>query len=311
VKTLRSRYRLLGPIGRGGSGTVYEAEDLRLPGRVCAVKEVRLAPGDDAERAAAAEALRSEAAMLARLDHPSLPRVSDHFAEDGQLYLVMDFVPGQDLGAVVTDARSRGRWLEEAQVVRWAEDLCAALTYLHQQEPPVVHRDVKPANVKLTPDGRIRLVDFGLAGPAGDGEPHTVTLVAGGGSRAYQPLEQYGTAARVDARADLYALGATLYHLLTGRAPAAAGDRFLDPSALVPVRQLRPDVSAPLSRAIEATMALHPDARPPSAEAVRQLLVSPGGPSSSELADALRQNAWLLLAVITLLLAALAVTMAP
>ncbi len=313
TSVLRDRYRIAAPIGEGGMGAVYLADDLRLPGRQCAVKEILpLENADEAVAAAARARLRREAAVLARLDHPGLPSVTDHFESGGRVYLVMDFVPGQDLKAVITDARSRGRALDPLQVQRWAEELCRILTYLHRQVPPVIHRDIKPANIKLTPDGQIRLVDFGLAQPAGvvpGGQ--TVTVVSGGGSRAYQPLEQYGDGAQTDVRSDLYALGATLYHLVTGRPPPSAQVRFLAPERLRPVLKERPEVPHHLAAAVNSALALHPDDRPATAEAMRQLIIAPAAPTSAAWSVALRRNAWLVAVVITLLLAALALTVRP
>lgn len=312
AKILRRRYRFVAPIGEGGMGSVFLADDLRLPGRQCAVKEIRLlADGDETLIAEWRDRLGREAAILARVDHPALPHVTDHFESSGRLYIVMDYIPGQSLQAVITDARSRGRTLDEAQVIGWAEDLCRALTYLHRQDPPVIHRDVKPANIKLTPDGQIRLVDFGLAEPARAADGRTATVVSGGGSRAYQPLEQYGEGGAVDARSDVYALGATLYHLLAGRPPAPARDRFLDPEQLRPLTQVRADLSARLAAAVTMALALHPDERPPSTEALRQMLVSPAAQPPGAWSAALRRNAWLLAVVITLFLAAIALTLRP
>ena len=289
-------------------GAVFLADDLRLPGRQCAVKECLRAAGHAALEASAHAALEREVAVLARLDHPALPHVTDHFQEDGQLYLVMDFVAGMDLKELIVDARGRGRTLDAAQVVAWAEDLCRALSYLHRQDPPIIHRDVKPANVKLTTDGQVRLVDFGLAVPAGGSQ--TVTVVPGG-SRAYQPLEQYGDARCVDPRSDVYALGATLYHALCGHPPPAAQERFVAHGLLSPLSELRPDLDSRVATAIMSALALHPDDRPASAEELRRLLVggAPAAPAApDQWSGALRQNAWLIVTALTLLLAALAVT---
>ena len=320
-RVVHERYRVLGEIGHGGMGAVFLAEDIRLPGRECALKEIRVPQGVDPQAAQQMrDAFLGEAALLARLDHPGLPRVSDHFEQEGVSYLVMDFVPGHDLAALLDDARRRGRRLDVAQVVGWGEALCEILGYLHRQRPPVVHRDVKPANVKLTPDGQLKLVDFGLATPVGP-EPEAVTVtVQAGGSRPYQPLEQYGADGEADPRSDLYALGATLYHLLSAHAPPSARERFLDPEVLRPLAELRKRVPRPVGEAIEAAMALHPDERPPTAEALRRLLVarSPSGAESHRAqpvdlpqepwSSAWRQNLWLLALLTALLLAALAVT---
>lgn len=310
---LRERYRLEAAVGEGGMGTVYLAEDLRLPGRRCAVKHVAW-HGHRAAGIARAEGERflREAAILARLDHPALPKVSDYFESDDGAWLVMDFVAGQDLRAILVDALSRRRQLDERQVVRWAEDVCGALTYLHAQDPPIAHRDIKPANVKLTPDGQIKLVDFGLAHPVEAADGRTVTVVTGAGSRPYQPIEQYGDGAHIDARADVYALGATLYHFLTGHAPPSAQERFLG-RPLEPLQVLRPDVSSPVAHAVASAMALHPDDRPASAEALRRLLTGavPAGrlePASGWI-DALRANAPLAAVTAILAAAAIALTM--
>lgn len=308
-RVVAGRYRLVAPIGEGGFGSVWLAQDLHLDGRDCAVK-IFAALGE-----AAAEALRIEAGTLTRLDHPVLPRASDAVVEDGSAYLVMDFVPGRDLQAVLVDAWRHGRRLDEATVLDWADDVLSALSYLHRQAPPVVHRDVKPANLKITPDGQVRLVDFGLAGPlSSDGR--TLTL-RGTGSPPYQPLEQSG-GREVDGRADLYALGATLYHLLAGRPPATAAARFVNATELTSLTDHRDDLSPTVAKAIERAMALHPNDRPPTADALRLMLrershgsTPSNGASSGELATALRKNLWLAVAVVVLFLAALAISLTP
>lgn len=263
---------MIADIGHGGMGTVHLAEDRRLPGRHCAVKTHR--PPAGLPPSAVRDALdrfAEEARLLARLDHPALPKVSDHFEDGGVGYLVMDFVPGQDLAAILGNAIGRDRRLPVETVLGWADALCGALAYLHRMRPPIIHRDVKPANIKLTPDGQLRLVDFGLARTQSVGDGITVT-VSGGGSRAFQPLEQYGDAASVDPRADVYAVGATLWDLLVGRLPASAQERFLDRSALLDLMALRSDVPRAVADVIESAMALHPDDRPMDAHDLRARL---------------------------------------
>ncbi len=243
---LRDRYRIVELIGRGGMGAVYKAEDVRLVGRLCALKEVLPDPsGVPGAEEQTHDQFYREASTLARLDHPNLPKVSDYFAENGREYLVMDFVPGHDLRELIDDARRQDIFLPEDTVLAWAVQLCDALTYLHTQDPPVLHRDIKPSNIKLTPRGVVKLVDFGLVKLLLPDDNRTVTVVQGRGTQAYTPLEQYGgDTGHTDIRSDIYALGATLYNLLTGQVPADAKQRFLKPGSLVPPRDVNPRISA-------------------------------------------------------------------
>jgi serine/threonine-protein kinase len=318
---LRDRYKIIALVGQGGAGAVYQAEDLRLEGRMCAIKEVRPQPGANPEAIAQAqEQFRREASILARLDHPNLPKVSDYFSRDGQDYLVMDFVPGRNLKELLDEARRQGRFLEEERVLAWAQQLCDALAYLHGQDPPVLHRDIKPANIKLTPEGRIKLVDFGLVKPLDPEDPRTVTVLQGLGSLPYTPLEQYGgSIGHTDTRSDIYALGATLYHLLTGRAPATAQERFLKPDALPAPRSINPQLSERTEAAILRAMAMHPEERPQSIEEFRALLFADVSAPDYALPEldrarpspwlqALQENMALLVLVLILLLLAIAVT---
>jgi eukaryotic-like serine/threonine-protein kinase len=280
---LRERYKIIAPVGQGGMGAVYRADDLRLEGRVCAIKEVHPDPEATPEALAQSrEQFRREAFTLARLDQPNLPKVSDTFTEGWREYLVMDFVGGQDLRQVMEDRRRQGEFLDNETVLRWADQLCDALEYLHTQDPPVVHRDIKPANIKLTPEGLIKLVDFGLVKLLAADESRTVTVLQGRGTVAYTPLEQYGgDAGHTDVRSDIYSLGATLYHLLTNRPPADAKQRFLDPDVLTPPRSTNPRISPGTERAILAAIAMHPNERPPDVAAFRELLhASPLAPPS-------------------------------
>lgn len=263
---LRGRYTITGLIGQGGMGAVYLADDLRLEGRKTAIKEVGLdsygAP-DDPMTQQAREQFHREASVLARLDHPNLPKVSDFFYEDGRDYLVMDFVPGRDLREILEVARAEGKFLPEPQVLGWAAQIGEALTYLHRQSPPVLHRDIKPSNLKLTPEGRIKLVDFGLVKIMVSDDDRTVTVLQGRGTAAYTPLEQYGgDAGHTDSRSDIYSLAATLYHLLTGELPADAKERFLRPQALRRPREFNPAISPQTEEGLLWGLATHPAARP-------------------------------------------------
>mgnify|MGYP000291889089 CR=1 FL=1 len=271
--TLRQRYKIIRPIGQGGMGSIYQAEDVRLEGRLCAIKEVLMDPGlPPRTQQQAREQFYREASVLARLDHPNLPKVSDYFSEADRDYLVMDFVPGRDLKELMDEARQNGRFLSEADVLAWAAQLIDALDYLHHQDPPIVHRDIKPSNLKLTPSGRVKLVDFGLVKLLAPDE-RTVTVVQGLGTVYYTPLEQYGgDTGNTDARSDIYAFGATLYHLLTNEPPTEAKQRFLRPESLRPPRSLNPAVSPRVEKAIQWAMAMHPDDRPPDIATFRDIL---------------------------------------
>lgn len=314
---LRERYRLLERIGQGGAGTVWRAEDLRLAGRMTALKAILPEYGGEDVRRERQAQFHAEASVLARLDHPALPKVSDYFEDDGTDILVMDFVDGPDLRQVIDAALAAGELLDVDRVVRWAEQLLDVVAYLHAQTPPVLHRDIKPANIKLIAGERIKLVDFGLVKPLDPADPRTLTVARGVGSLPYTPLEQYaGDTGHTDARSDLYAVGATLYHLLTGRPPDTAQDRFLLPSALARPRRLNPDIPARVESAILSAMALHPERRPPTAEALKALLVgdaplsSPVDVGTSGMAwrNAIWENAGLIALVALLFLLTLVAT---
>lgn len=315
---LRDRYRLTNIVGQGGMGCVYRAEDLRLPGRLCAVKEIQpdIAGSADERRQAREQFLR-EASILAQLDHPNLPKVSDYFSVGDREYLVMDFVPGKDLKQIVDEHVRQGQLLEEASVLGWAAQILDALEYLHTQAPPVLHRDIKPSNIKLTPAGRIKLVDFGLVKRQSP-DDRTITVIQGRGTALYTPLEQYGgDDTHTTVQSDIYALGATLYHLLTVQAPPDAKARFLQPRGLRTPRELNPDVSENVSACVLWAMEMHPDDRPESVTLLSQTLngdrrrpafVNRSSVNESSLVDAVKANAWLAAATLMLLVAALVAT---
>jgi len=277
-KVLRSRYRIVEIVGQGGMGSIYRAEDLRLAGRFCAIKEIQIDPNSSPrQQEQAREQFHREASILARLDHPNLPKVSDFFSEGNRDFLVMDFVPGTDLRQKIEEARSQGRFIPEEQVLDWAAQLCDALHYLHTQNPPVVHRDIKPANIKLTPEGVIKLVDFGLVKIMAPDDARTITVVQGRGTAFYTPLEQYGgDTGHTDPRSDIYSLGATLYHLFTNEPPAEAKTRFLRPNALIPPREINPQLSPRSERAVLWALAMHPEDRPATIRELREVLFSSG-----------------------------------
>jgi len=316
---LRGRYKIISPVGQGGMGAVYRAEDLRLEGRICAIKEVRPDPDASPETLKQSqEQFRREAFTLARLDHPNLPKVSNTFSEGQRQYLVMDFVAGKDLRQVIEEHRREGEFIDERQVLKWADQLCDALEYLHGQTPQVLHRDIKPANVKLTPGGLLKLVDFGLVKLIAADRSRTITVLQGRGTLAYTPLEQYGgDTGHTDVRSDVYSLGATLYHLLTNQPPADAKQRFLKSDALTPPRAINPQISPSTERAILAAMAMHPDERIPNIAAFREMLhktslptsLQPLVPARGEWDQAISENRGLLAVALTMALLSVLITL--
>jgi WD40 repeat protein len=257
---LLDRYRIDRVLGHGGMGAVYLATDESL-GIPCAIKEnLNLSPESERQ-------FKREATLLASLRHPNLPRVTNHFVLGNQQYLVMDFVEGEDLKERL---EQEGRPLDEADVLRWGEQICYALTYLHGLNPPIVHRDIKPANIKITPAGEAMLVDFGIAKAGASGQKTTTGAV--GLTSGYAPPEQYGTG-RTDARTDEYALAATLYTLLTGQAPPDSVERLLGNKTLTPIAQLRSDLSPHVAAAITRAMEINPDNRFPSVGAFQDVLL--------------------------------------
>ena len=257
---LHKRYRIVEILGQGGMGSVYRAVDENL-GVDIALKENLFTTDEYARQ------FRLEAVILANLRHPNLPRVSDHFVvgEQGQ-YLVMDFIDGEDL----RQRMERVGAISEEEAIMIGAAMCDALTYLHTRKPPILHRDIKPGNVKITPDGHIFLVDFGLAKVV-QGTQATTT-----GARAmtpgYSPPEQYGTA-RTDPRTDVYSLGSTLYAALTGIIPEDGLARAMDNAQLTPLRKRNSKVSRRLAAAIEQSMAIDPADRFQVAEDFKKALL--------------------------------------
>src|SRR5438105_1225495 len=208
---LQNRYRVERQIGEGGMGAVYIATDERF-GSTVALKETFF---DDPSLR---KAFEREARLLNHLRHSALPRVSDHFNEEEGQFLVMEYIPGEDLSAML---KGRAAPFPTAQVLAWADQLLDALEYLHTQQPPVIHRDIKPQNIKLLPRDQVVLLDFGLAKGAPLQTRVTATGSLFGYSFNYAPIEQM-QGAGTDPRSDLYSLGATLYHLLTATTPPDA-----------------------------------------------------------------------------------------
>jgi serine/threonine-protein kinase len=259
---LNNRYRVIKQLGQGGFGAVYEVEDQNSKSR-CALKE-NLDLWDEARRQ-----FKREAMMLATLRHPSLPRVTDYFSisPDSQ-YMVMNFVEGYDLETVIERVNKP---LDEKKVLTWIDQICDALSYLHSQNPPIIHRDVKPGNIKITPSGVAMLVDFGIAKIF---KPDIrTTLGARGVSPGYSPVEQYGHGT-TDERADIYAVGATLYTLLTARKPPESIARVTG-ETLQPMHELNPTLSQHVELAIVRAMEILAADRYSSIAEFREALKAP------------------------------------
>jgi tetratricopeptide (TPR) repeat protein len=259
---LISRYQLVSRIGQGGMGAVYKASDTRLDNRLVAIKEMSKAglPATLLEEAEAA--FEREARLLGKLLHPNLPRIHDHFTENDRSYLVMDFIDGETLEEYLDN---KGHVpLPTEQVVNWAEQLCDVLSYLHNHQPPIIFRDLKPANVMISESGHIFLIDFGIARIFKPGQSHdTVAL----GSPGYAAPEQYGKAQSTP-RSDLYSLGALTHCLLTGDDPSER------PFFFRPASQLNPAVPSGLSALLQRMLEMDAERRPASAQEVLQSLRS-------------------------------------
>ena len=272
---LQNRYRVVRLLAEGGMGAVYEATDERL-GNVVALKKTRFS--DDTMR----KAFEREARLLARLRHAALPVVSDHFTEDDGQFLVMQFIPGDDLEEMLS---KRGEPFSVDEVLRWADQLLDALDYLHTQQPPIIHRDIKPQNLKLTERGQIVLLDFGLAkGDTANSAMLTSAKSIYGYTPHYAPLEQI-QGAGTDHRSDLYSLAATLYHLMTGVIPPGALARLSavagkDPDPMKEACKLNPGINAAVSYVLKWGTEIKSDARPASAQVMRKALNDAGRPSN-------------------------------
>lgn len=217
---LKERYHILTPIGKGGFGAVYKAADTLFGYRCVAIKEMDQSRLSSHAVAEAIEAFKREALLLASLQHPNIPTIYDYFGEAGHWFLVMDFIEGETLEAHLDQARER--YLPVEKVLDVGIQLCKVLGYLHTRQPPIIFRDLKPANILLTSSGRISLIDFGIARHFKPGQSRDTIAF---GSLGYAPPEQYGKT-QTTPRADIYALGATLHQLLTGNDPSQTPFRF-------------------------------------------------------------------------------------
>src|SRR6266849_1636547 len=267
---LDGRYRVKKVLGVGGMGRVYLANDTRLANRPVAVKEMIV--GEGLHEKKAIEDFAREARVLAPLSHPGIPNLIDYFVEKSRHYLVMEYIDGGDLQSWLDSQGPNGR-VPESKVLRWGRQILDVLSFLHAQKPPIVYRDLKPANIMIDKNGRAMLIDFGIARflpPGGRG-----TQI---GSVGYAPPEQY--LGKMEPRSDLYSLAAAMHHLLTGRDP-----QLEPPFSFPPIRQLAPEVSEQTGRVIMQALDKDVEKRPPSARDMRDALPSP------ELDEAVSENA--------------------
>lgn len=257
---VHGRYVVVRTLGQGGMGAVYLVKDRALGDRLCAMKMMQWGGRTPEEQAAAVRRLEPEAEILSRLSHAGIPQIYDRFVEYGCYYLVMEFVAGVDTGRLLERHLARyGVPLPEREVVRWAMQICDVLDYLHRHDPPVLHRDLKPANLIVLKGGRVKVVDFGIAKALSTEQGTTI------GTIGYAPPEQYR--GQPEVRSDLYALGASLHHLLSGRNPQAEA-----PFDFPPLHSLVPAISPGLVELVADLVALDPADRPQSAREVMERL---------------------------------------
>jgi serine/threonine protein kinase len=258
---LADRYKIVRRIGGGGMGSVYMAEDQNLANRKVAVKEMIEMFADDSARTKAIDDFKREAELLAQLDHPSIPTIYQYFFDTarGRYYLVMKFIDGGDLAA---RQRASGGKVDEPTVTKWAFEICDVLDYIHSQNPPIIYRDLKPANLMVDArTNRIMLVDFGIARFVAP----TVKGVTAIGTMGYAPPELF--AGNVEARSDIYSLGATMFHLLTGQDPQDNPLLIFDFAKNPKPRQINPDISVEMEELICRSVEYKPENRFASARA--------------------------------------------
>lgn len=295
---LHQRYRIIRKLGSGGFGAVYEAIDDKLD-CIVAIKERHVSLDSDKLR----RAFEREAKLLANLRHPVLPKVTDHFFEGDGQFLVMEFIEGDDLAALFA---KRQQPFHVQKVLAWADELLKALEYLHTRPEKIIHRDIKPGNIKLTSEGEIYLLDFGLA----KGSAGMMSVPQGGGrmssvhgyTAAYAPLEQL-TDSGTNEQSDIYALGATLYHLLTGEIPATAADRYQHTEAgkadpLVPAHVTNPSVPLVVSEVLLQAMRMSRRDRLANATKMRHALkeatatINADTANTKQSAKSRQENSW-------------------
>jgi len=261
---LLDRYLIVKRVGGGGMGSVYQAKDKRLADRLCAVKEMIELFADESQRSKAVEDFKREAEVLAQLEHPSIPTIYDYFIEGGRYYLVMKWIGGGDLAEQM---RVRGGVVDEVSVTRWAIQICDVLHYIHSQRPPIIYRDLKPANLMIDDKtGRVMLVDFGIARVVRATEKGVTAI----GTMGYAPPELF--AGKVEPRSDMYSLGATMFHMLTGSDPQDNPLLIFDFSKNPRPSAINPAISPEMERLLMKTVAHKPEDRQANALELMRLL---------------------------------------
>jgi serine/threonine protein kinase len=251
---LVGRYRFIRELGHGGMGEVFMAHDLHLHNRPCVVKKIREDFCKEQGKENALKYFQQEARTLSQLSHPNIVQITDFFEEDGEYFLVMEYVEGKNLRQIV---KERGSPVESKQVIDWAIQICSVLEYLHEHEPSIVYRDLKPSNLMVDVNGVLKLVDFGIARQYAASDEHTQVI-----SEGYSAPEQYR--GFVDPRSDIYALGTTMYFLLTGE----------DPVPLTPCKLQDTNIDDAIVRIVETATSQNLDLRFQTAYAMRQALIT-------------------------------------
>ena len=261
---LLDRYMIVKRVGGGGMGSVYMARDKRLADRACAVKEMIELFADDNQRSKAVDDFKREAEVLAQLEHPSIPTIYDYFIETGRYYLVMKWIGGGDLAEQM---RRSGGKVDERIVTKWALQICDVLSYIHSQVPPIIYRDLKPANLMLDDKtGRVMLVDFGIARTVRPTEKGVTAI----GTMGYAPPELFS--GKVEPRSDIYSLGATIFHMMTGTDPQDNPLLIFDFTKNPRPSQINPAISPEMERILMKSVAHKPEDRPASAAELKRLL---------------------------------------
>jgi serine/threonine protein kinase len=274
-RLLQDRYLILKKLAQGGQSAVYLVADTLDNSAQYAMKEMSESELSLTERKQAIADFQREADMLRLLNHPALAKVYSTFVEDAKHYMVMEYVAGRNLEEVLAEA---GKPLAETQVISWGIEICDVLAYLHQQDPPIIYRDLKPSNIIVRPDESVKLIDFGIARFHQTGQSKDTVCL---GTDGYAPIEQYS--GKTEPASDIYALGATLYQLLTNKVSAAAPTRVANVASFQPPRQLNPALSGAVEAVILRAMEVHPTQRYATADEMKAALEGIGRHASTTL----------------------------